>query len=84
MDPVEKGEARLSFSCLNWILILDSTAERPATLALGSSIDPSDNNFFTQQARLQIEARMALAQAKDMAHMQMEVSAKNPHHQFKF
>jgi Schwannomin-interacting protein 1 len=45
-------------------------AERPATLMLS---DVSDNNFFTHQARLQIEARMALAQAKDMAHMQMEV-----------
>lgn len=48
------------------------TAERPATLALNVN-DTSDNNFFTQQARLQIEARMALAQAKDIAHMQMEV-----------
>lgn len=53
------------------------TAERPATLALGPPTDPSDNNFFTQQARLQIEARMALAQAKDMAHMQMEVSSSS-------
>jgi hypothetical protein len=48
------------------------SAERPATLALNVN-DASDNNFFTQQARLQIEARMALAQAKDIAHMQMEV-----------
>lgn len=31
-------------------------------------------DFFAKQARLQIEARMALAQAKDMAHIQMEVS----------
>lgn len=31
-------------------------------------------DFFTKQAKLQIEARMALAQAKEMAHMQMEVS----------
>lgn len=35
--------------------------------------ESTDNDFFTKQARLQIEARMALAQAKDMAHMQMEV-----------
>lgn len=35
--------------------------------------ETTDNDFFTKQARLQIEARMALAQAKDMAHMQMEV-----------
>ncbi len=49
-------------------------AERPATLSLGPPISESnDVDFFTHQARLQIEARMALAQAKDMAHMQMEV-----------
>ncbi|KAG8231360.1 hypothetical protein J437_LFUL006929 [Ladona fulva] len=30
-------------------------------------------DFFSRQARLQAEARMALAQAKEMAHMQMEV-----------
>lgn len=53
---------------------ISSLAERPTTLSLGPPSDPSDNNFFTQQARLQIEARMALAQAKDMAHMQMEVN----------
>lgn len=35
--------------------------------------DPKEIDFFTKQARLQIEARMALAQAKDIAHMQMEV-----------
>lgn len=52
-------------------------AERPATLAFAPPSDPSDNNFFTQQARLQIEARMALAQAKDMAHFQVEVSFLN-------
>lgn len=36
--------------------------------------DPQEIDFFTKQARLQIEARMALAQAKDIAHMQMEVN----------
>lgn len=36
--------------------------------------DPKEIDFFTKQARLQIEARMALAQAKDIAHMQMEVN----------
>lgn len=51
-------------------------AERPATLALNVN-DASDNNFFTHQARLQIEARMALAQAKDIAHMQIEVLIQN-------
>lgn len=45
--------------------------------ALKTDEDPKEIDFFTKQARLQIEARMALAQAKDIAHMQMEVSEKN-------
>lgn len=40
--------------------------------SLQTDEDPKEIDFFTKQARLQIEARMALAQAKDMAHMQME------------
>lgn len=35
--------------------------------------DCEDVDFLTKQARLQAEARMALAQAKEMAHMQMEI-----------
>lgn len=47
---------------------------RPASLSLGPPISDDDgSDFFTKQARLQIEARMALSQAKDMAHMQMEI-----------
>lgn len=42
--------------------------------ALKTDEDPKEIDFFTKQARLQIEARMALAQAKDIAHMQMEVN----------
>jgi len=34
----------------------------------------TENDFFSKQARLQTEARMALAQAKQMARMQMEAS----------
>lgn len=34
----------------------------------------AENDFFSKQARLQTEARMALAQAKQMARMQMEAS----------
>nr|CAD7451843.1 unnamed protein product [Timema tahoe] len=33
----------------------------------------TEADFFARQARLQAEARLALAQAKEMAHMQMEV-----------
>lgn len=55
---------------------------RPQMLSLPSlrlesganSTPPVDEaDFFARQARLQTEARMALAQAKEMAHMQMEV-----------
>lgn len=52
---------------------------RPATLSLGQSLlqpvtEPmTEMDFFARQARLQTEARMALAQAKEMARMQMEV-----------
>jgi len=54
---------------------------RPQILSLpslrldsGISTPPVDEaDFFARQARLQTEARMALAQAKEMAHMQMEV-----------
>lgn len=45
--------------------------------ALKTDEDPQAIDFFTKQARLQIEARMALAQAKDIAHMQMEVILKS-------
>ncbi|XP_066254783.1 uncharacterized protein Schip1 isoform X2 [Euwallacea similis] len=54
--------------------------QRPATLALqpfdqATSLLQSsgDSDFFSKQARLQTEARMALAQAKQMARMQMEI-----------
>ncbi|CRL01352.1 CLUMA_CG014480, isoform A [Clunio marinus] len=60
-------------SVVRSVLDGNEKVERPSTLHLIQASDPSDNNFFTQQARLQIEARMALAQAKDMAHMQMEI-----------
>ncbi|XP_074657986.1 uncharacterized protein LOC141910976 [Tubulanus polymorphus] len=36
-------------------------------------IDGSNEDFFTKQARLQAEARMALAQVRPMAHMQLEI-----------
>ncbi|XP_015429490.1 PREDICTED: uncharacterized protein LOC107186179 [Dufourea novaeangliae] len=46
----------------------------PLRLDVGPNSAPIDEaDFFARQARLQTEARMALAQAKEMAHMQMEV-----------
>lgn len=42
-----------------------------AAYANEAPLDEAD--FFARQARLQTEARLALAQAKEMAHMQMEV-----------
>lgn len=56
---------------------------RPATLSIGQPLlqpvkEPmTETDFFARQARLQTEARMALAQAKEMARMQMEVCYKN-------
>lgn len=53
---------------------------RPATLSLGQPLlqpitqPMTEVDFFARQARLQTEARMALAQAKEMARMQMEVN----------
>ncbi|KAK9872319.1 hypothetical protein WA026_017127 [Henosepilachna vigintioctopunctata] len=53
--------------------------QRPATLSIGEPLrhphhEPiTETDFFTRQARLQTEARMALAQAKEMARMQMEI-----------
>lgn len=75
----------LSVSCTNNNNNKTLLSARAATLSLGApqptpqnlnlvqSDEDRECDFFTKQARLQIEARMALAQAKDMAHMQMEV-----------
>ncbi|RZF38558.1 hypothetical protein LSTR_LSTR006153 [Laodelphax striatellus] len=43
------------------------------SLPLNNSCAMTEADFFARQARLQSEARVALAQAKDMARMQMEV-----------
>ncbi|XP_049822792.1 general transcriptional corepressor trfA-like isoform X2 [Aethina tumida] len=54
-------------------------ATRPATLNISQPLlqpikEPmTETDFFARQARLQTEARMALAQAKEMARMQMEI-----------
>lgn len=56
---------------------------RPATLSIGQPLlqpvtqPMTETDFFARQARLQTEARMALAQAKEMARMQMEVRCTN-------
>lgn len=56
---------------------------RPTSLALKSSksrstqslghIELKESDFYALQATLQTEARIALAQAKEMARLQMEV-----------
>lgn len=58
--------------------ISQPAAQPPLTTQSTQSLTDSVNeaDFFARQARLQIEARMALAQAKEMAHMQMEVCNK--------
>ncbi|XP_055850962.1 probable serine/threonine-protein kinase DDB_G0282963 [Episyrphus balteatus] len=60
----------LSVSCTN-----NNARKSTQTAANVPQSDAADKecDFFTRQARLQIEARMALSQAKDMAHMQMEL-----------
>lgn len=62
---------------------------RPNSLKLGSKftldneplaevvtggVPDDDEDFYTRQSRLQMQARVALSQAKDMARMEMEVS----------
>lgn len=51
--------------------VLNLPPLRVETAFATAPMDEAD--FFARQARLQTEARMALAQAKEMAHMQMEV-----------
>ncbi|KAK5646291.1 hypothetical protein RI129_004755 [Pyrocoelia pectoralis] len=60
-------------------IIEPSLPIRPVTLSIGQPLlqpvteHMTETDFFTRQARLQTEARMALAQAKEMARMQMEI-----------
>jgi len=58
--------------------VSDLQPERPLTLPLRLSADQknpvfTEADFLERQAQLQAEARVALVQAKDMAHMQMEM-----------
>lgn len=61
---------------------------RPNSLKLGSRLtldneqplppvnhlaEEEEEDFYTRQSRLQLQARVALSQAKDLAHMEMEV-----------
>lgn len=57
---------------------LQSAAMATATIATAappavSSASQEDLDFFTRQARLQAEARLALAQVRPMAHMQLQL-----------
>lgn len=59
----------------------DDQEEKGTSSQDSGRFDPTED-FYTRHARLQAEARMALAQAKEMARMQMEVerqkSKKSP------
>lgn len=46
-----------------------TTSAAPVALA-------DDEDFYAKQSRLQMQARVALAQAKDLARMEMEVSER--------
>lgn len=53
----------------------------PLRLDFTSSSSPIDEaDFFARQTRLQMEARIALSQAKEMAHMQVEVERQKLKH----
>ncbi|KAJ4436311.1 hypothetical protein ANN_18942 [Periplaneta americana] len=78
-EPVVPRSSTLPVKSLQ--LTPPPVASRPSTslltLPLRREPEPpqpvTEADFFARQARLQAEARMALAQAKEMAHMQMEV-----------
>lgn len=63
--------------------IISGTKLRPSTLSLKTNksrstqslghIELKESDFYALQATLQTEARIALAQAKEMARIQMEV-----------
>lgn len=53
----------------------------PLRLDIVSNSAPVDEvDFFTRQTRLQMEAKIALSQAKEMAHMQVEVERQKLKH----
>lgn len=65
--------------------MFSGTKLRPTSLSLKTKsrsshslnqIEVKESDFFALQATLQTEARMALAQAKEMARIQMEVCTK--------
>ena len=72
-SAVDKGEVEKFTRLRRDLKGVFSTAERPTTLSLGPPTDPSDNNFFTHQARLQIEAQhpryVLIASGQPMYHL---------------
>ncbi|KAF5274698.1 hypothetical protein FQA39_LY07090 [Lamprigera yunnana] len=79
-NPKEQRSPKLTKTIPVQSELLDTVIPtRPATLSIGQPLlQPvtermTEPDFFTRQARLQTEARMALAQAKEMARMQMEI-----------
>lgn len=74
MTP-RKKRITINTACILFYLFFVVAKINPFCEALFEENDACD--FFTKQAKLQIEARMALCQAKDMAHMQMEVRDGN-------
>lgn len=60
-------------------LILDNEpagggVQAAAAATAEDKLDESQEDFYTRQSRLQMQARVALAQAKDLARMEMEVN----------
>ncbi|KRT78408.1 hypothetical protein AMK59_8612 [Oryctes borbonicus] len=77
MNPKQPKNAAKKVNTIHTEKILQPA--RPATLSIGQPLlqpvtqPMTETDFFARQARLQTEARMALAQAKEMARMQMEI-----------
>ncbi len=84
IDTILKPYEMPSFAKANTsVQVKDSFVSLPVTTKLERSIQPqqqsanhqkqAEMDFFAQQAKLQIEARTALAQAKELARVQMQV-----------
>ena len=84
IDTILKPYEMPSFAKANTsVQVKDPFVSLPVTTKLERSIQPQQQSanhqkqvemdFFAQQAKLQIEARTALAQAKELARVQMQV-----------
>lgn len=74
-DGAQHGELRPALFFLSQSKQSSSYSDRDTTEEESESLD--DMDFLTRQKKLQAEAKMALAMAKPMAKMQVEVEKQN-------